>query len=515
MKLVALVGAFFLVATFSMSVYAESSPNSITIAYSSAVGNLDPHSTTYTDAVAVRYQIFEGLVWLTQNLEIKPRLAVSWELSGDGKTYTFFLRKGVKFHDGTTFNAHAVKVNFDRVLFSNWDSSVKAYLEPVISRVEVVDDYTVMIELKEPYAPFLNILGVHSGLLASPKAIEDYGAEYAGLDKAPIGTGPFKLVEWVKGERIVLQRFEDYWGGASQIDKITYLIVPEAGARIAMLETGEADIIIRVSPDNVEYLQGVPHVKILKFPTNRVMHIALNMNHAPLDDVRVRRAINYAVDVEKIIEAILRGAGRIADCPVAPQTWGYNSIMTYEYSPNRAKELLAEAGYPEGFSLTLEAPKGRYVMDYLVAQAVQADLKKVGIEADLKLWGDFPAYLSYIGSEERGDAMLLGWATSTLDADGGMYQLLHPDRANKFANAAGYANPEFGRLMNLARGELDPEKRLELYRQAEELVMKDAPWLFLYYQDVFLGVRDHIEGVIFMPSGQLVVRDVRIRGESE
>jgi peptide/nickel transport system substrate-binding protein len=510
--IVVLLAVVFSVASLQV-VYSESPTNSITIAYSSAVGNLDPHSTTYTDAVGLRYQIFEGLVWLDEELEIQPRLAKSWQVSEDGKTYTFKLREGVKFHDNTKFDAYVAKANFDRTLTAEWDSSVKAYLEPIIDSVEVVNDYTFAVITKEPYAPFLNILGVHSGLLASPKAIEEYGSEYAGLDEAPIGTGPFKLDEWVKGERIVLRRYEEYWGGASEIEEITYLIVPESGARLAMLETGEADIILRITADDAKYLQGVLGVEILKSPTNRVMHFALNVNHPPLDDVRIRKAINYALDVQKIIDTILGGAGRLMDCPVAPQTWGYNSIMTYDYDPDKAKELMAEAGYSNGFSFTLEAPKGRYVLDYLVAEAVQAELKKAGIKAGLKLWGDFPAYLSYIGSEERGDAMLLGWATSTLDADGGMYQVLHPERANKFANASGYTSSKFGNLMDSAKGELDRQKRLELYRQAEELVMDEAPWLFLYYQDVFTGIQDRVKGVVFKASGQLVVRDAWIEEE--
>jgi len=511
-RLVTSVVVVALSVAFLPIAYAESSNSSITIAYTNRVTTLDPHTTTHTDTVAVRYNIFEGLVVLTPGLNIEPRLATSWSVSEDGKTYTFYLRKGVKFHDGTSFDAHAVKVNFDRVLFSDWDSSVKAYLQPVIDRVEVIDNYTVSIILKEPYSPFLNVIGAHSGLIASPKAIEEFGAEYGGLDNALVGTGPFKLSEWVKGDHIVLKRFENYWGKKPSLDEIIYRIIPEKGAQLTGLETGEIDVVLNVPPDAVDYLRATPGIDVKEFPTNRIVMFEFSLTNPPLDDVRVRKAINYAVDVRTIINNILRGAAEIADCPMAPQNWGYNSIMTYDYNPDKARELLAEAGLSEGFTMDMHSPKGRYVMDYIVAEAVQEQLSKVGIKCNLTVYGDYPTYLVTRGSLlERGPGMVLSsWATSILDADGALYQKLHSERAGKFANFSGYSNPEFDRLLNLARGEVDPEKRNELYRKAETIVMEDAPWLFMYYQHVFIGMRERVKGVSFMPSGQLIVRNVRI-----
>jgi len=483
----------------------------INVGYTAALGTLDPHTTTYTDVVAVRFHIFESLVWYeTQGTDIglQPRLATSWELSADGRTYTFNLRKGVKFQDGAEFNAQAVKANIDRLTGPSWTSAIKDHWRAV-EKSEVIDEYTISITLKSPNNAFLNLLGSHSGLLVSPRAIAEYGDEYGGLDKALIGTGPFMVSSRIQGEQLVLKRFEGYWGVKPEVDTITYYIVPESNSRISMLQTGQLDIVIRITPEQAEKVNTIKGINVVMTATNRPIYFSINTQHPPLDNILIRKAINYAVNKRAIVDNLFAGSAQIADCPIAPSVFGYGHIMTYDYNPEKARQLLAEAGFPEGKGLrkiTMLTIHGRYTSDYLVAQSVQADLKQTGFDVDLKEVGDMPQYLQMIGApEERADMMLLGWAASTMEPVSGMRNILHPDVANKFANASGWEDEYFGELFDEAASTSNLEESDRLYRLCMEYVMDQAPLVFLYYQPVYNAIRGNIEGSQLDPAEHLLL----------
>jgi len=484
--------------------------NTVIVAYSSAVGSLDPHNVTYSDTHTLRYNIFQGFDWLDGHLNLIPELAVGWELAENGVDYTLYLRKGVKFQDRSDFDAYAVKANSDRLLFSEWDWSVKSFFAPFVASVEVVDPYTVKIATKAKDAPFLKAV-CRFMLYASPASLAAYGSELGGLDNDLVGTGPFPLEDWVRGERVELKRFNDYWNGPAHVDGITYLIVPESAARVTMLKTGEVDAIIRVTPEDAAYLESATDVEIQKVTTNRVIYFAINMNNASFDDVRVRQALNYAVDVPAITSSLF-GSGTIeVDCPVAPPVGGYAHIKKYSYDPEKARQLLAEAGYPDGLTIRMECPKGRYVLDHLVAQAVQAQLEAVGLQVNLKIWGDFPSYLANLTNPERGDLLMVGWAASVGEAQNTLLRAVHPAQANKFANTAGYVNLEVGRLMDLSRTEMNREECFRLYRELKGIIMEDAPWIFLYYEDIVIGSSVDVRGLEILPSGELILKNVWIK----
>ncbi|MBO8141777.1 MAG: glutathione ABC transporter substrate-binding protein [Firmicutes bacterium] len=486
---------------------AAAQDDTVVVALSSTLTTLETQDTTDTDSAAVRFSIYEGLVTINQHGETVPELAESWDVSEDGRTYTFYLRKGIKFHDGTPFNAEAVKVNFDRLMTTQRNTSAGAYFT-MLESVEAVDEYTVVFRTKEPFGPFIRHLGIHAAQIMSPAAIEKWGDE---VGQHPVGTGPWKFVEWVRGDHVTLERNEDYWREKPGAKRLIYRIVPEPSTRVAMLETGEADVILRVTPEEVERLSNNPNIRVFKTQTARSMFFSIHTQRPHLADPRVRQALNYAVDKEAIVKSILGGAGVVADSPLGSGVFGYTPIKTYEYNPQKARQLLTEAGYANRLSITIAAPRGRYVQDWLVAQAVQAQLQAIGIKAQLNIVGDFASYIQQITSPDRADLMFLGWAPSTLDGEGGLYQILHGDRANQFANSSAFDNDEFDRYVDLARTSTDQEQRLEYYQKAQEIAVEEAPMLFMYYQAVYTAVRDRIEGVYVLPSEQLIMREVRLK----
>jgi len=471
---------------------------------SSQLTTLEPQETTDTDSAAVRYQIYNGLLRMTESGDAVADLAESWEINDDGTVYTFALKDGVTFHDGSALDADAVVTSFERLVEDERDTSASAYFKPIVASVEATGDLEVTFTLNEPFAPFLNTLAHAAGHVMSPAAIETYGED---VGENPVGTGPYRFVEWVRGERLVLERFDDYFGGTPPLAGIEYRVVPEAATRVALLETGEADVILRVSPDEAERLAGTEGIELKTTPTARAMFVAINTTREPFDDARVRQAINHAVNVRGLVDALFGEDVPQLDSPLAPNVFGYSPTKTYEHDPDLARELLADAGYEPGdISIAFWSPNGRYVQDATVAQAIAQDLEAFGFEVDLRLFGDFSEYIQAAFVEDRGDMMLLGWAPSTLEAEGGLYQILHGDRANAFANNSGYDNADVNRLIEEARAETTDEGRIEKYAQAQEIIMEDAPWLFLYPQPVITAHAASVENVVVLPSEHLVLR---------
>lgn len=484
--------------------FALAQDSTLRVLLSSQLTTLEPQDTTDTDSAAVRYQIYNGLLRMTESGEAVADLADSWEISDDGTIYTFTLVEGVKFHDGTDLTADAVVTSFERLLEEDRNTSATAYFKPIVADVEAVGDMQVRFTLNEPFAPFLNTLAHAAGHVVSPAAIAEYGED---LGQNPVGTGPYRFVEWVRGERLVLERFDEYFGGTPPLGGIEYRVVPEASTRVALLETGEADVILRVSPDEAERLSGTEGITLKTTPTSRAMFMAINTTRAPFDDARVRQAINHAVNVRGLIDALFGEDVPQLDSPLAPNVFGYVPTKTYEYDPDLAMDLLADAGYePSDITIDVWSPNGRYVQDATVAQAIAQDLERFGFGVELRLFGDFSEYIDVAFVEDRGDMMLLGWAPSTLEAEGGLYQVLHGDRANQFANNSGYDNPTVNRLIEEARAETTDEGRIALYAEAQEIIMEDAPWLFLYPQPVITAHAANVANVAVLPSEHLVLR---------
>jgi len=460
---------------------------------------LDPIAMASAPASTVGEHIAQPLIYLDQEGALQPQLATSWEASEDGKSWTLQLREGVQFHDGTPFNADAVKKNLDRFLDPE-SAAPYRFLISEITEVEAVDEFTVRLHMDEPFAPIISHLSHSFIAMISP-------ASFADLPKGetvdhPVGTGPFKMVRWDRGEQIVVERNDDYYGDLPQLEKVTFKFVTEDSARVVMLETGEADAIMRVPPMDAQRLEGRDDIDVVYASSVRVIYIGYNAVMEPFDDPKIRRALNYAVDKQAIIDSILGGVGFPSTAPIVPAVFGHTEAGPYEYNPERARELLAEAGFPDGFSTTFHHPTGRYLMDSTIAEAVQSMLADVGVDVQLQTmeWGAYLDFVRKPPEEAQHSLYMLGWGTVTLDADYGLYALLHSSQWPPAGWATSlWADDRVDELLDQARITPEREIREELYEEAIEIIWDEAPWLFLHDEGQINGVRSNVKGLIHHP----------------
>lgn len=478
---------------------------------------LDAHHITDSPSATVAEHVVETLLnWLPDG-SIVPHLAESYSSSADGRVWTLNLRQGISFHDGTPFNAAAVKYNIERII--DPDNAVTfAFLVDSIAAVEVVDEYTVNFVTEEPFAPMINHLTHSATGMQSPAAIEALGDDEYSLN--PVGTGPFVFKSWTPGDQIVLERNDDYWGDKANVERVVFRVVPEDGPRMLMVQTGEAHVGVRVPPEMVELLNQDANIEVVRTPSVRTIYVALNnfqrenADRNPFADVRVRQAINYAVDNEAINEFILSGVGRAVDAPIAPGVFGYAPIFTYDYDPERAAQLLKEAGYDGGFKTQLYAPNGRYLKDMEIAEAIQAMLADVGIDAEI-VTADWATYLDMteVRAEESTVPMaMVGWGTVTGDADYGLYPLFHTNQwVPTGSSRSFYSNLRVDDLLDLARTTPDPDTRQVTYHEAMAMIMEDAPWLFLHAEVQLTAVRKEVQGVVVHPSERVMAHEAQFR----
>ncbi|MBO8127368.1 MAG: ABC transporter substrate-binding protein [Firmicutes bacterium] len=465
--------------------------------------------------------MFNSLVEFAQgSTDLVPGLATSWEVSDDGLTYTFHLRKGVKFHDGTPFNAEAVKFSIERQIDPNHpyhDTGEFAYADftfGMVKEVNVIDDYTVEIVLKEPFAPFLANMAMHSASIVSPTAVKKYGADFS---KHPVGTGPFKFVKWTPGVEVIQESNPDYWDGEPEVKRVIYRPVLEDQARLAELEAGKLDFIVNIPPDDLDRVKKLKGIKVQEQPGMHVWYVVFNTQKEPFNDPRVRQAVNYAIDKKAIVDGILQGTGVLAENVLPPVVWGYNpNVKNYPYDPVKAKQLLAEAGYPNGFKVTLWVPEGGSGMQQPVAMctAIQAYLSMVGIQAEIQQfeWGTYLDKVFVDDYESMAEMHVMSWIGDNGDPDNFLYILLSSEQWPPYGfNEAFYKNPEVDRLLRQARVTSDVVKRTELYKKAQELIMADAPWVPIDHETQIVAMDERIQGFKLHPTGVFRFEKVTIK----
>jgi peptide/nickel transport system substrate-binding protein len=476
---------------------------------------LDPANVTDGESIYVTGNIFDTLLaYEMDNTNVVPALATDWKtIDDEDKVWELTLREGVKFHDGTDFNAEAVKFNFDR--WMNEDNEYRHAGENfgyyvymfggfpgIIDEVTVVDDYTVQIALNSPSAPFLNNLAMAPFAIMSPDAIKEHGED---VFKNPVGTGAFEFVEWIKDDKIVLKKNENYWGEEPKLDEIIFRTIPDNSARLLELQSGSIDMMIGVSPDDAQIVEDDPNLDLYLRPSMNVGYLALNMDKKPFDDVRVRQAFNHAVNKEAIINAFYGGLAEPAKNPLPPSLWGYNdSIEPYEYNPEKAKELLAEAGYPDGFETTLWAmPVARPYMPQPkeIATALQQQFAAIGVTAEIVTM-DWATYLDETGKGAH-DTALLGWTGDNGDPDNFIYVLLDKDNATEAdaGNIAFYRSDELHDLLIKAQQDPDQANRVEYYMEAQEVIHDDAPWVPLVHSTPPIAASKAVSGFVPHPTG--------------
>lgn len=409
--------------------------------------------------------------------ELLPWLAKSWEVSPDATTWTIHLQEGVRFHDDTPFNAEAVKYSLERLL----EIGLARGSFDMIQSIEAVDEYTVVIHTS-PFAPFMHLLTYAPAGMVSPTQVEKLGSD--NYYQHPVGTGPYVFVEHIRGDHSRLVVNEDYWRGRPYINEVIAKPIPETAARAAALEAGDIHVALSVPPIYVPTLEANPDTEILRAVPARTCYVGMNNQWGPFKDKRVRQALNYAVDKNAINESIFLGEAVISTGPMTSSAFGYFPQEIFEYDPAKAKALLAEAGYPDGFEVTLTYSPGRYLMTTEVCEAVASYLADVGLTVNLKAveWAAYGKDRKKGVEENPLQLYFLAWGCVTLDADHGL-KIFRPDLwPPKSTSPQFYSNDRLLELFMAARSVANNEDRLTYYEEIMAMVWDDAPVIWLYIQ---------------------------------
>ncbi len=487
---------------------------------------LDPSIVTDGESLNVTKNIFDTLLdYEDGNTNVKPSLATEWTVSPDGLEYTFKLRKGVKFHDGTDFNADAVVFNFMRWLdpkneyrfpeqsFDYFNDMFGGTLDQeghVIAKVEAVDPYTVKFTLTRPQAPFIQNIAMSAFAIASPDAIKKYKEKFL---ENPVGTGPFMFVEWKRNDSITLKKNPNYWeAGKPYLDKLIFRAIPDNSARFTALQSGEIDLMDGLNPDDVKSVESNPELQLFKRPSMNVGYLGFNVEKPPFDNPKVRVALNYAVNKEGLIQAFYNGLATPAKNPMPPSIWGYNDkIQDYPYDLEKAKQLLAEAGYPNGFEAELWAmpvPRPYMPNGQKIAEALQADFAKIGVNVKIVTM-EWATYLAETKTGKQG-MFLLGWTGDNGDPDNFIYVLLDQDNIDG-SNRSRFKNQEFHDLLIKAQTVNDKAERTKLYEQAQEIFHKEAPWVPLVHSTPVLAGKANVTGFNPHPTGSDKFTNVNLK----
>ncbi len=498
-----------LAVTLVSPVDAQKRGGTLTIVRPTDPVSLDPNLETTAPGAWVYFNMLEGLLTLDDKMQIKPALATSYEVMSPTKV-RFKLRSGVKFHDGTPFNAEAVKFTFDRAL-KGTPPARWASLAGSLSHAEVVDNLTVDVLTREPYGPILRTLAMYCMGIVSPAAVGKMGPDFS---RAPVGTGPFRFVEWKTNTHVIIERNPDYWGDKPLVDRVVFKVVPEEGARMIALQTGDADMVLFPSPAQLPALRRDSKFTVHETTGIRVVFAGMHAGQPPLDDVRVRQALLHAVDRKAIVENIMEGSAGPALGVLAPGVFGYKDMQLerlYPFDRARAKALLAQAGFtpgPDGImqkggqrlSLSWLSQRGRYPKDGEITEAIQAMLKEVGVEVRVQFleWGTVFPQLR--GSPLNHHMFTLGWVTSNADADYSLYALFHSKQVPPTGwNTSRYVNPRVDALVEQARRSLNQTEREKLYGEVQDILAREMVWIPVYTTKEIVVTRAGVKGFTIHP----------------
>lgn len=470
---------------------------------------LDPGHEIDGESFKVCGNIYDTLVqYKDESTELEPALATSWESSENGLVWTFHLRQGVMFHDGTPFNADAVLFSLNRQhetthpfhkvggAYNYW---IDTGLAEIVDKITAVDEFTVQIRLKTAYAPFIYTLTIPAFSIVSPTAVEKWGEDFTNN---PIGTGPFKFVLWDRNDKIVLTANETYWDGKPPLDRIIFQSIPDNSVRLIKLQEGSLHAMEFPNPDDLQQIRDDAALELLTQPGMSIGYLAMNMDKPPFDNLKVRLAMNHAINKAAIIEHLYQGTGIPAKNPIPPTLWSYDdTIEDYAYDPELAKKLLAEAGYPDGFETTLWAlPVPRpYIPDgRALAEVLQSDLRNIGVAAKIVTY-EWGTYLEKTKSGEH-DIAMLGWFADLGDPDNFFYYLLSKSAAKKPAgNISFYRSDAMQDVLERARTSTDREERVSLYQEAQAIFHEDVPWVPLAHAQQILAINKKVKNLKLHP----------------
>jgi glutathione transport system substrate-binding protein len=469
------------------------------IAVASNFTTLDPYDANDTLSQAVAKSFYQGLFGFDKDMKLVNVLADSYEVSPDGLTYTIKLHPGVKFHDGSDFNAEAVKINLDRA--SNPENRLKRYnLFRMIDQTEVVAPDTVKVVLKNPFAAFINNLAHPAAVMISPAALKQYGKE---IGFHPVGTGPYQFETWNQTDFVKVKKFDGYWkAGLPKLDTITWRPVVDNNTRAAMLQTGEATFAFPIPYEQASVLEKNVKLDLVAAPSILQRYISMNVTQKPFDNPKVRQALNYAINKDALIKVAFSGYAVPAEGPVPPAIDFATRYQPWPYDPAKARELLKEAGYPNGFSTTLWSSHNHSTAQK-VLQFTQQQLAQVGVKVTVTAMdaGQRAAQVESVGVKETGVRMFYtGWSASTGEADWALSPLFSTQAAPpKQFNTAFYSNPQVDEDLAVALATTDRTKRQALYQQVQDRIWADAPWIFLVTERLLSANNKQLSGFYVMP----------------
>lgn len=469
------------------------------IAVGSNFTTLDPYDANDTLSQAVAKSFYQGLFGFDKEMKLVNVLAESYDASKDGLTYTIKLRSGVKFQDGTDFNAEAVKVNLDRA--SNPDNHLKRYnLFKSVATTEVVDPTTVKITLKQPFSAFINTLASPAAAMISPTALKKYGKE---IGFHPVGTGPYELETWNQTDFVKVKKFAGYWKpGYPKLDSITWRPVVDNNTRAAMLQTGEANFAFPIPYEQAKLLEKNGKLDLVTSPSIMQRYISFNVTQKPFDNPKVREAINYAINRQALVKVAFAGYATPATGIVPPSIQYSQNYPALEYNPAKARELLKEAGYPNGFSTTLWSSHNHSTAQK-VLQFTQQQLAQVGIKVQVTAMdaGQRAAQVEDKGQKESGVKMFYtGWSASTGEANWALTPLFATQSwPPTIFNTAFYSNPQVDKDLADALNTTDSEKKASLYKDAQDRIWNDRPWVPLVVEKLVSANTKNLTGFYVMP----------------
>ena len=471
--------------------------DTVVVAMAAGPAQLDPSMTNDQPSSRVMKQIYDTLINLDEDMAPVPSLAERWvfenDANGDPTRLRLFLKRGVRFHNGDELKASDVRFTLERAA----RSPHIGHITGMIQGVEAVNDYEVLVTLPYPFAPILNHLAHTATSITNERAVTSSGD--AGHSRNPVGTGPMRFVSWTEGSHIDLTRWDQYHGDAPRIQNITFRFITDPATRLLELETGGVDIYIDLIPSDISRVQAHRDLQVVRDMNLSTNYVGFNVRMAPFNDVRVRQAIIHAIDLEALVRNVYAGVGSIARGPINSMVWASaaDRLPPYEYNPARARQLLAEAGYPNGFSTSIVLNETTQRMD--TAEIVQNMLAQVGINVDVRIM----EWAAYLDLTARGDheMYILGWVCVTGDPDYGLHATFHTENFGAAGNRSFYSNPEVDRLLDAARRETNLATREQLYYDAQVIIHREAPWIFKWAGEDVHGLRSNVRGFKIHPAG--------------
>jgi len=450
--------------------------------------NMDPHLHFQRVGIIMNVNMYDSLLHKTPKLAYEPSLATEWRAL-DELTWEFKLRQGVKFHNGDAFSAADVKFTFDRVLDPATKSPQYGNVRAV-KEIKIIDDYTIHLVTDKPFPLLLERLVFFP--MIPKKYFEKVGGQVFA-EEAPVGTGPYKFVEWKRDQYLHLERFPEHWRGPAPIKNFIIRVIPETSTQIAELKTGGVDMVRNLPPDLMPDLKSDANTYVSSAPILRTHYVALDMRVPPFNRKEVRQAANYAIDRQTVIENLMGGLGGLVPTVINSMAFGFDpSVEAYGYDPKKARDLLRQAGYPNGVEITLHAGIS-YTFQRQIAEAIAEMLSEVGLRTNLKIWDPGPAWNKFFQGEGKATNGYFGtWGYySTFDADAVLHPFYHTEPGGWVGKWYTRVNG-LDQLIDEGRSTVDQHKRMATYAQIQRLIREEAPSIFLWHQYDMLGIQKRV-----------------------